>query len=93
MLSINGACVRCADRILDANNNDSVFEQKSPKNKQLTRVLTQTDHNTQEPLDVGMNLSPTLDNRTMQSNRLRESMAGDAALYQHPSELTPVMQM
>ena len=89
----------CADRIFDANNNnDSVFEQKSSKNKQLTRVLTQTDHNTQESLDVSMNLSPTLDNSTFQTNnRLRKSVAGDtdvdAALDQHPSEVSPSMQL
>ena len=96
----NQWCVRCAGCLLifDANNNnDSVFEQKASKNKQLTRVLTQTDHNTQESLDVGMNLSPTLDNSTFQTNRLRKSVAGDtdvdAALDQHPSEVSPSMQL
>ena len=55
---------------------DSVFQKKSSKKKRLTRVLTQTDHNMQEPLDVGIP-SPTLDNLTIHSNDLRESMAGD----------------
>ena len=77
---------------------DSVFQKKSSKKKRLTRVLTQTDHNMQEPLDVGIP-SPTLDNWTIHSNDLRESMAGDtdadAALDQHPSKpmISPAMQM
>ena len=75
------------------NKSDSVFQKKSSKKKRLTRVLTQTDHNMQEPLDVGIP-SPTLDNLTIHSNDLRESMAGDtdadAAL--HSLGLNPGMR-
>ena len=72
---------------------DSVFQKKTSKKERLTRVLTQTGHNTQEPLDVGIR-STTLANLTIHSNDLRESVAGDtdadAAL--HPLGLNPGMQ-
>ena len=53
---------------------DSVFQKKSSKKERLTRVLTQTDHNTQEPLDVGIR-STTLANLTIHSNVLRDTSA------------------
>ena len=91
--------MQCAGRIFDASKkSEPVLGTASPKaseKKGLTRVFTQTDplsqmdHNTQEPLDVGTP-SPTLDNWWAHSNELIESMAGDtdadAVAYQHPSE-------
>ena len=76
------------------NKSDSVFQKKASKKKRLTQVLTQTDHNMQEPLDVGIP-SPTLDNLTIHSNDLRESMAGDTDADAALDELlfSPVEQL
>ena len=81
--SIDQFYVRCADSMFDVKSkSDSAFQKKSSKKERLTRVLTQTDHNTQEPLDVGI-LSSTPDSWTIQSNRFSMACDNDAnaALY------------